>query len=88
MRSIRNATIHGVFIDYWVSLIPFRIEDEKIGVRVVDRLGRPTITHSECEYQRSQCKCRCEALTGSLFFSHDFLPVLAMEEMSSAKRLS
>ncbi len=70
----------------WVSLIPFRIEDEKIGVRVVDRLGRPTITHSECEYQRSQCKCRSEALTGSLLLSHSFLPVGQQKECRSSDK--
>jgi hypothetical protein len=58
-----------------VSLFPFGIEDERVGIRVDERLGHPSIIHSECEDQRSQCKCRSEVLTGSLFLSHDFVRV-------------
>ena len=37
-----------------MSLFPFGIEDKKVGVCVAGRLVRPSITHSDCENQRSQ----------------------------------
>ena len=83
----RHRRSCSLALRYAVSLFPFGIEDEKVRVCVEERLGRPNITHSECEDQRSKCKCGCEAPTGSLPFSHDFLPILPVKLASKDGRL-